>query len=34
MLEAKAKDQALYRLISQLKYLTNYKFIDETSFLI
>ena len=34
MLEAKAKDSALYKLVSQLKYLTNYKFIDETSFLI
>lgn len=32
MIEAKAKDEALFRLIRQLKYKTNYKFIDETSF--
>lgn len=32
MLEAKAKDEALFRLIRQLKYKTNYKFIDDTSF--
>ena len=34
MLEAKAKDDALFRLIRELKYKTNYKFIDETSFII
>lgn len=34
MLEAKAKDDALYRLVRGLKYKTNYKFIDESSFLI
>lgn len=34
MLEAKAKDDALYRLIRQLKYKTNYKFIDESTFII
>lgn len=34
MLEAKAKDEALFRLIRELKYKTNYKFIDDTSFLI
>lgn len=32
MIEAKAKDEALFRLIRQLKYKTNYHFIDETSF--
>lgn len=34
MLEAKAKDDALYRLVRQLKYKTNYKFIDESTFLV
>ena len=34
MLEAKAKDEAVFRLIRQLKYKTNYKFIDDTSFLV
>ena len=34
MLEAKMKDDALFRLIRQLKYLTDYKFIDETSFIV
>lgn len=32
MLEAKAKDDALFRLVRELKYKTNYRFIDETSF--
>lgn len=32
MLETKAKDDALFRLVRQLKYKTNYKFIDDTSF--
>ena len=32
MLEAKGKDVALFKLIRELKYKTNYKFIDETSF--
>lgn len=32
MLEAKGKDEALFRLVRTLKYKTNYKFIDETSF--
>lgn len=32
MIEAKAKDDALFRLIRSLKYKTNYKFIDETTF--
>lgn len=34
MLEAKAKDDALSRLVRELKYKTNYKFINETSFII
>lgn len=34
MLEAKAKDDALSRVIRQLKYKTNYEFIDETTFII
>lgn len=34
MLEAKMKDDALFRLVRQLKYLTNYKFIDETTFIV
>lgn len=34
MLEAKAKDEALFKLIRELKYKTNYKFIDETTFII
>ena len=33
MLEAKAKDEALFKLIRELKYKTNYNFIDETSFI-
>ncbi len=32
MIEAKGKDDALFRLIRELKYKTNYKFIDDTSF--
>ena len=31
MLEAKAKDDALFRLVRELKYKTNYTFIDETT---
>jgi len=34
MIEAKAKDDALFRLVRQLKYKTNYKFIDETTFIV
>lgn len=34
MLEAKAKDDALYRLVRQLKYKTNYEFLDESSFIV
>lgn len=33
MLEAKGKDEAIFRLIRQLKFMTNYKFIDETTFI-
>ena len=32
MIEAKAKDEALFRLVRELKYKTNYTFIDNTSF--
>ena len=32
MIEAKMKDDALFRLVRELKYKTNYKFIDETTF--
>lgn len=34
MLEAKAKDEALFRLIRELKYKTDYKFINETTFIL
>lgn len=32
MIEAKAKDEALFKLVRELKFKTNYKFIDETTF--
>lgn len=32
MLEAKGKDDALFRLVRELKFKTNYHFIDETTF--
>ena len=32
MVEAKAKDDALFRLIREIKYKTDYKFISDTSF--
>jgi len=32
MLEAKGKDEALFRLVRELKYKSDYKFIDDTSF--
>ena len=34
MLEAKAKDDALFRLIRELKYKTNYNFLDESTFIL
>ena len=34
MLEAKAKDDAISRLVRELKFKTNYKFIDETTFIL
>jgi len=34
MIEAKAKDEALFRLVRELKYKTNYKFIDDTTFIV
>ena len=32
MLEAKGKDEALFKLIRQLKYYGDYHFIDDTTF--
>lgn len=32
MIEAKKKDEAMFKLIRELKYYTDYKFIDETTF--
>ena len=34
MLEAKAKDDAISRLVRELKYKTDYEFIDETTFIV
>ena len=34
MIEAKKKEEALFRLIRELKYKTNYQFIDDTSFIV
>jgi len=34
MIEAKKKDEALFRLIRELKYKTNYEFLDETTFIV
>lgn len=34
MIEAKEKDEALFRLVRELKYKTDYLFIDETSFIV
>lgn len=34
MLEEKGKDDALFRLVRELKYKTDYKFIDETTFIV
>ena len=34
MIEAKKKDEALFRLVRELKLKTNYKFIDETTFIV
>ena len=34
MLEAKCKDDSLFRLVRYLKYKTTYKFIDDTSFVL
>lgn len=32
MIEAKAKDEALFKLVRELKYKTDYKFLDDTTF--
>lgn len=34
MIEAKMKEEALFRLMRELKYKTNYKFLNETTFLL
>ncbi len=34
MIEAKKKDEAMFKLVRELKYKTDYNFIDETSFII
>ena len=34
MIEAKMKDDDLFRLVRELKYKTNDKFIDDTSFIV
>lgn len=34
MIEAKGKDDALFRLVRELKYKTDYKFINSTTFLV
>ena len=34
MLEAKGKDDSLFRLVRYIKYKTDYKFIDDTTFLV
>ena len=34
MIEAKYKDEALFRLVRELKYKTNYRFLDETTFIV
>jgi len=34
MIEAKKKDEAMFRLIREIKYKTNYKFIDDTTFIV
>lgn len=34
MIEAKAKDEAMFKLIRELKYKTDYNFIDDTSFIV
>ena len=34
MLEAKNKDEALFRLVRELKYKTSYKFINDTTFIV
>lgn len=34
MIEAKKKDEAMFRLIREIKYKTNYEFIDDTTFIV
>ena len=34
MIEAKCKDDSLFRLVRYIKYITDYKFIDDTTFMV
>ena len=34
MIEAKRTDEAMFKLIREIKYKTNYRFIDETTFIV
>ena len=34
MIEAKMEDDALFRLVREIKYKTSYEFIDDTTFII
>ena len=34
MLEVKQKDDALFRLVRQIKFYTDYKFLDDTTFIV
>ena len=34
MIEAKQKEEALFRLVRELRYKTNYEFIDATTFIV
>lgn len=34
MIEAKQKEEALFRLVRELRYKTNYEFLDETTFIV
>jgi len=34
MIEAKKKDEAMFKLVRELKYLTDYEFVDDTTFIV
>ena len=34
MIEAKMEDDSLFRLVRELKYKTDYNFIDDTTFIV